>query len=1045
MTEKPIHQRGPLACLLLFSFALLIMLGLFQLWRLDAGSYTQQLAGNLERTLGQPVRLGDMSLGYENGLALHLSNLQIGNGEGFRLDVPHLSALLDIAALLDRRLVIKQLVLDYPTLKLIASSQNLTAKIPQLKRLQLKTLQVRKGSLALFSADDPRQSLRLENFNLVTHNPWQSLNTELTADTNLFYKKQRTRVRATFELQRQKADQPWQQASLQGQLNINNLQRQMLGDWQFEHLPAQGNLQLNFQGIPARLVRVTALLTDPQDQHPLVSLTGDWQRSPSRDSLVNLALGVDRVPLAGELFFDRSTPDPRLRGYLRLQNTRLADIFAAGRQQVPQLEGRIEIAQLNFDGPLHSTSSNPFSPVGDARLVLKDLSARLSPGARLHAGEGELHLTQNQLKLRGQAQLNGIPFQIQGQSSPLGQQQEFAVNLSLHAQTELEKLKKAVPGAFWQNKSLSGPATLNLELSGPLNQLQLQGLADFSASQLDFGWLIEKPAQVPLRVQFDGRLTPARLLQAQLGLQIGEQHLQVQGQLTQNSRSWRLDARMNPFDFAPLQSYSQILHALQLRGGLADGELHLSSPTDWQMQLRLQGAGVHLTQVLADPNQLSGVVRLGPRGLSFDQLTGQLGESVVQISGDMSNWRSPLLAIHVTSPRIRARDLIFRHSNLNMSDLDGHLLITAGGIVFEDVRVSLENRTHARVTGQLLNFRAPFTDLQISATEADILDVIKLFGAPPAGEPVPPPSEAARNSRAHIVAQVERGQLGDFKFEAATGTIGYQHELLTIAPLDFKIGQGQVMGRVEVDANRNHLLKISGRALHCDADRVYNTLLLKKGIFRGTLDGDFYLEGEEVGQKFWQTAQGGAHLRISDGAMRGLKSFARIFSLLNVSQLFTFHLPDMDKEGLPVQNLEVSARIDQGVVAYEDFRITSPAINISSVGKIDLLAGTIDSTVGIKPLRTVDIILSRVPLFGWILTGEEEALITALFNIHGSVDDPKVSAAPTASVAKTALGIIMRTLGLPFHLLEKTNQFLTTPPRSTETSPSKTPEQRGSK
>jgi uncharacterized protein YhdP len=71
MTEKPIHQRGPLACLLLFSFALLIMLGLFQLWRLDAGNYKQQLAGELERTLGQPVRLGDISLRYENGLALH--------------------------------------------------------------------------------------------------------------------------------------------------------------------------------------------------------------------------------------------------------------------------------------------------------------------------------------------------------------------------------------------------------------------------------------------------------------------------------------------------------------------------------------------------------------------------------------------------------------------------------------------------------------------------------------------------------------------------------------------------------------------------------------------------------------------------------------------------------------------------------------------------------------------------------------------------------------------------------------------------------------
>ncbi|NCO50774.1 MAG: hypothetical protein GW875_01560 [Deltaproteobacteria bacterium] len=1039
MTEKPIHQRGPLVCLLLFCVGLLTLLGVFQVWRLDVGNYKQQLANKLERTLGQPVRLGDISLGYHHGLTLHLNNLQIGSGEDFRLDVPRASALIDLVALFDRRLSIKQLVLDYPTLKLTSRTLEVTTKNPELERLQLKTLQIRKGNLTLINPDNPRRTLRLEDFNLIVHNPWQSLVTQLTAGTNLFYNHQRARVQATLNLQRQKLDQPWQQARVQGQLNFTNLQRQMLADWQFKQLPAQGNLQVNVQGIPAKGARVTALLTDPRDQHPLVSLTGDWQTTPTLDSLKKLALGVDRVPLAGELFLDHSTSDPKLRGYLRLQNTRLADILAASYQQTSKLKGFIDLAQLNFDGPLYPTAANPFAPIRDAKLTLKDLNAELSPNLTLDAGEGQVLLTNNQLQLHGQARLNEMLIKIQGQSSPLGLQRQFAVNLNLDAELALEKLAELLPGPFWQNKTLRGPATLSLEVSGPPEQLQVQGLADLSASQLDLGWLFEKPAQVPLLVQLNGRLTPTSLQQAQLGLQLGDQQLQVAGRLQHRAPGWQLDARMQAFDFIPLQSFSRILRNLHLRGGLAGGELHFSAGTDWQMQLTLKDAGVHLTQVLADPNQLTGVVRLSPRGLVFNQLTGQLGQSAVQISGDMRNWRSPLLALHVTSPQIRARDLIFRYSDLQMSDLDGHLLITAGGIVFEDVRVSLENRTHARVTGQLLNFRAPFTDLQIRATEADILDVIKLFGAPPADEPFTPPSAAAQNSKVNIVAQVERGQLGDFKFEAADGTISYQRELLTIAPLRFNIGDGEARGRVEIDGKRKHLLKISGQAINCNADRVYSSLLGKKGIFRGTLNGDFYLEGEEIGRRFWQTAHGGAHLQITDGAMRGLKTFARIFSLLNVSQLFTFQLPDMDKEGLPIQKLEVSGRIDQGVIAYENFRITSPAINISSVGKIDILAGTIDSTVGIKPLRTVDIILSRVPLFGWILTGEEEALITALFNINGTTDNPQVTAAPTTSVAKTALGIILRTLGLPFHLLDKTNKLLTTPPRPSEIPPDEAP------
>jgi len=231
-------------------------------------------------------------------------------------------------------------------------------------------------------------------------------------------------------------------------------------------------------------------------------------------------------------------------------------------------------------------------------------------------------------------------------------------------------------------------------------------------------------------------------------------------------------------------------------------------------------------------------------------------------------------------------------------------------------------------------------------------------------------------------------------------------------------------------------LKISGMAKGCDADRVYEMLFEEKGIFRGTLDGNFYIEGEEIGEQFWKTAQGGGHLQIKDGAMRGLNGFAKVFSLLNVSQLFKFNLPDMDKEGLPLSLLETSARMTDGILYFDDFRITSPAINISAVGQLNTLDKTIDTTLGIKPLRTVDIILSNVPLFGWVLTGDEEALITALFTLKGPIKNPSVSAAPASSIANTALGIIGRALGLPLRMLQKTGEFLTEPPRpKDETAP----------
>ncbi|MCF6178647.1 MAG: AsmA-like C-terminal domain-containing protein, partial [Geopsychrobacter sp.] len=369
-------------------------------------------------------------------------------------------------------------------------------------------------------------------------------------------------------------------------------------------------------------------------------------------------------------------------------------------------------------------------------------------------------------------------------------------------------------------------------------------------------------------------------------------------------------------------------------------------------------------------------------------------------------------------------------------NLDGQLLINGGGITFDPVLVTVENRTRVKVAGQLRDFHNPQTYLAIDSENADILDIIRLFNGP---HKLLPKQPRASDTSLKIKARIKQGQLGSFVFEDATGTIIDHHNVFTLAPLRFKLGKGYSAGRVEIDRDRNNLLKISGRAQDCDADRVYEMLFEKKGIFRGTLSGDFYLEGEEIGERFWQTAKGGGHLRIKDGAMRELKGFAQIFSLLNVSQLFKFKLPDMDKEGLPLSLFEGSGRMTNGTLYFDDMKITSPAINISAVGQIDTLNKTIDSTLGIKPLRTVDIILSNVPLFGWVLTGKEKALITALFTLKGPIDNPKVTAAPASSVASTALGIIGRTLGLPFRIIKKTGEFLTTPPLPAETDPEQLP------
>ena len=83
------------------------------------------------------------------------------------------------------------------------------------------------------------------------------------------------------------------------------------------------------------------------------------------------------------------------------------------------------------------------------------------------------------------------------------------------------------------------------------------------------------------------------------------------------------------------------------------------------------------------------------------------------------------------------------------------------------------------------------------------------------------------------------------------------------------------------------------------------------------------------------------------------------------------------------------------------------------MGKVDLGKNLIDARVGIHPLGTVDAVLSNVPIAGYILTGEQKAFLSYVYQVKGNLDDPLIEAIPIKALGEGVLGIIRRTLETP--------------------------------
>jgi hypothetical protein len=78
----------------------------------------------------------------------------------------------------------------------------------------------------------------------------------------------------------------------------------------------------------------------------------------------------------------------------------------------------------------------------------------------------------------------------------------------------------------------------------------------------------------------------------------------------------------------------------------------------------------------------------------------------------------------------------------------------------------------------------------------------------------------------------------------------------------------------------------------------------------------------------------------------------------------------------------------------------------------------------VQPLQTVDKVISRIPVVGWILTGGDGSLITTYFEAKGSWAGPQVTAIPVKSIASGTLNIFRRVFELPVRVFTDSGEVL---------------------
>ncbi|MFZ7113053.1 MAG: AsmA-like C-terminal domain-containing protein [Desulfatiglandales bacterium] len=201
---------------------------------------------------------------------------------------------------------------------------------------------------------------------------------------------------------------------------------------------------------------------------------------------------------------------------------------------------------------------------------------------------------------------------------------------------------------------------------------------------------------------------------------------------------------------------------------------------------------------------------------------------------------------------------------------------------------------------------------------------------------------------------------------------------------------------------------------------LFEALVISEKPFEGDLTMKAFLSvrGNDKNQLI-SSLTGDADVLIEKGLIYKSNVFIKILDFLSLQKIFKKRPPELCREGFYFERMRGDLVIDKGLVTTGDMIMESPVLNaVASGGKVDLADKKIDFILGIRPLETLDTVVSSIPIVGHIVTGEEKSFLTYNFKTQGPWADPSVEYLPFNSLGKGVPGIMKRLFLTPVRLLK---------------------------
>ena len=636
--------------------------------------------------------------------------------------------------------------------------------------------------------------------------------------------------------------------------------------------------------------------------------------------------------------------------------------------------------------------------------------------------KGGLELAGKDFNLKGMTgRFGASPFAMEGRIAdfPLLVPTRYLFTMNLHPrQGELAWFLGRGRG---EKATLSEGSTLKLTGEGTTSRYNLSGDWDLGGAAYSFPDLVSKPAGRSNTLSFRGSFDKEQFRLASSNYALAPLSLSASA-VSRYRGGVSLELKTNQFPAAEIAPFCPPARKYAPSGRLQASLQATGTGLDalsWGGELDFSGFSFRPGDPIKPVSGLHGNLRFNGDSLESSQLSGRLGGSALSVRGTLSGFKSPTLSLSFTSPSLDLADLGLPAGKLplRVERLQGSVALKNDNLQINSLSGQL-GKTALQVKGSVQDLQHPHIDISVASPHLVLEDLTPLFA----------PRQGSGGTHFTLKAQLSaaEGMAREIPFQRLKCLVMLEDKILYLQPVDFSFLDGEVSGKVRMDfGSATPRYQVNCNLQHCSADRLLHALGVKKQEVVGTLSlqGDISAKGESAAE-LKQSALGALKLRVEHGNIRKFATLSKVFSILNFSQLLKFQLPDMVSGGMPFTKITGDFAFRDGIASTQNLLLDSNAINISTVGKFDLARNELDLAIGVQPLQTVDKVVSRIPIVGWILTGRDHSLITTYFEAKGPIEDPRVTAVPVRSLTKGVLNIFKRVFELPSRLFTDTGEVI---------------------